>query len=86
MILTEKRRSISRYDSPVRRRLIDHRLRTGYRPFADAPRVLCGDYNAEPMSDEIRMLTGPDGVWASDHFGVLTELDLDALAGQLDPV
>ncbi|MGH8574584.1 MAG: endonuclease/exonuclease/phosphatase family protein, partial [Gammaproteobacteria bacterium] len=117
------------------------------------PRVLCGDYNAEPLSDEIRMLTGltrvpvagvvfqyawqtagdgnaghtwshrnpeaakgrfgncrldyvfvqwngrgailrteiiegdhPDGVWASDHFGVLTELDLAALADQRDPV
>jgi endonuclease/exonuclease/phosphatase family metal-dependent hydrolase len=117
------------------------------------PRVLCGDFNAEPTSDEIRMLTGhtrvpvagivfqdawqaagdgsaghtwshrnpeaakgrfgdcrldyvfvqwhgrgcilrteviegdrPDGVWASDHFGVFTELDLAALADRPGPV
>lgn len=113
------------------------------------PQVLCGDFNADPASDEIRMLTGqsrvpvpgivfqdawqaggvgstghtwthrnpeaakgrfgncrldyvlvrwgghgaiirtevidgclPDGTWGSDHLAVLTELDLDALAGK----
>jgi endonuclease/exonuclease/phosphatase family metal-dependent hydrolase len=120
-------------------------------PSGRLPHVLCGDFNAEPASDEIRMLTGhtrvpvprvvfqdswqvggdgspghtwshqnpaaaqgrfgdcrldyvfvrwagygaivraeviegrgPSGIWASDHFAILAELDLEALARTAD--
>ncbi len=48
--------------------------------------VLCGDFNAKPDSDEIRMLTGltepaaPETIfedaWGSDHSALLATLDL----------
>ena len=43
------------------------------------PPIVCGDFNADPGAEEIRMLTGlaagpVDGVWPSDHHAVLAEL------------
>jgi endonuclease/exonuclease/phosphatase family metal-dependent hydrolase len=48
-----------------------------------APLIVCGDFNADPGSDEIRMLTGRtallgtdpvSGTYPSDHYGRQSDL------------